>query len=224
MWGRKMKDSDGILLHQEGIALQQRGRFKEAEDRLEKAIKVFRATKNQSLPAGSLNQLGQVHLHNGNLKESTRCVIESATIRTKLLDYKGLAIDYQLLGTLMMLAGQLGEANGYFKDSLGIATALNNHSLIASAESNLGLIAFELGAYAEAERHFQSSQKLRIKEGDKLGMAKNLNHLGKIKEALGKPDEASDLYRESLSMLRELGAPEAKIALDNLTRLRSRQQ
>jgi tetratricopeptide (TPR) repeat protein len=224
MWGRKKKDSDGILLHQEAVALQQRGRFKEAEDRLQKAVKVFRATKNESLLASSLNQLGQVHLNNGNVKESARCVVESATLRTKLLDYKGLAIDYQLLGTLMMLTGQMGEANRYFQDSLGIAISIGNHSLIASAESNLGIVAFELGAYAEAERHFHVSQELRTREGDRLGMAKNLNHLGKIEEALGRPDEASDLYRESLSILRELGAPEAKIALDNLTRLQSRRQ
>src|SRR5436305_1734729 len=145
MWWRKKNDDNGFLLHQEAIALQQQGRFKEAEERLEKAITVFRKTKEQSLLAGSINQLGQIHLHNGDLKKSAQCVIESATIRTKLLDYKGLAIDYQLLGTLMMMSGQLNEANGYFKDSLGIATGLGNNSLIASAEANLGLIAFELG-------------------------------------------------------------------------------
>lgn len=222
MWGRKQKDGDGILLHEEAIALQQRGRFQEAEDRLEKAIKVFRSTNNESLLAGSLNQLGQVHLSSGNLKESAQCAIESATIRTKLSDYKGLAIDYQLIGTLMMLAGQLDEANRYFKDSLGLATSIGNQSLIASAESNLGIIAFELGAYAEAEKHFHASQQLRAQEGDRLGMAKNLNHLGKVKEALGRPGEAASLYQESLSILRELGAPEAKIALDNLTRVQSR--
>jgi tetratricopeptide (TPR) repeat protein len=120
------------------------------------------------------------------------------------------------------MSGQLKEADGYFKDSLGIATGLGNNSLIASAEANLGLIAFELGTCAEAERHFSLSQELRIKEGDKSGIAKNLNHLGKVKEALGRPEEAANLYQESLSLLRELGAPETKIALDNLTRVRSR--
>jgi hypothetical protein len=70
--------------------------------------------------------------------------------------------------------------------------------------------------------HFQRSQDIRKKQGDKLGLAKNLNHLGKLREETGRLEEAAALYQESLSLLRVLGAPEAAIALDNLNNLQGR--
>src|SRR5574341_1100526 len=143
MWWKKKKSSgEAILWHEEAVALQQRGKFKEARDKLEQAIKVFRETKNQPLLASSLSQLSQVYLHEGDIQKSIQYIRESVTIRTEAQDFKGLAVDYQLIGTLMMMSGQLNEAYGFFRDSLGLATLLNNSPLIASAESNLGLVAF----------------------------------------------------------------------------------
>ena len=135
-------------------------------------------------------------------------------------DQNGLSTDYQVIGTMMMMAGRLEEALGFFNDSLGLATLAGDDRLMASAESNLGLVFMQREAYGEAEVHFDRSQVARRKVGDKLGIAKNLNHLGKIRELTGQTREAAQLYRESLSLLRELGAPEAGIALTNLRQLR----
>jgi hypothetical protein len=63
---------------------------------------------------------------------------------------------------------------------------------------------------------FQRSQALREQIDDQFGIAKNLNHLGKIREKQGKPEEAQALYQQSLAILPELGAPEVKLALLNL--------
>jgi tetratricopeptide (TPR) repeat protein len=223
MWWRKKKQAGHAALRlQEAVALQQRGRFTEAQDKLEESIKLLRKTKDKPSLARALSQLSQVHFHQGALREAIKCVSESAAIRTELPDFRGLAIDYQTIGTLMMSANQLDQAHGFFVDSLGLATGLGDQTLIASSESNLGIVAYMRGQYLEAEQHFGRSQEIRKQQHDKLGYAKNLNHIGKIKEATGLSEEAATLYEESLSLLRVLGAPEAAIALDNLNKVRRR--
>lgn len=223
MWWKKKKNTGKAALSlQEAVALQQRGRFSEARSKLEELITTLRKADDKSSLAAALSQLSQVCYHLGDRKRSVEYIAESAGIRTKLQDYKGLAIDYQMMGTMLMAADQLDQALGFFKDSFGLATLIEDKALIASAESNLGLVAWMCGSYSVAETHFQRSQVIREQLGDKLGLAKNLNHLGKLREATGKFDEAAALYQESLSILRVLGAPEAAIALDNLNKVRAR--
>ncbi len=222
MWWRKKKTGKAMLWVQESIAFKQRGRFTEARKKLEDSVSILRKAKDESLLAGALSELSQVCFHLGDAKQAIRCVSESARIRIALKDFKGLAIDYQMIGTMLMTANQLDQAQGYFSDSLGLATLLGDKTLIAASESNLGLVASVRGSYSEAETHFEKSQAIRKQQGDQLGMAKNLNHLGQIKEATRRFEEAEALYRESLSLLRILGAPEAAIALDNLQKLQRR--
>ena len=222
MWWRKKKTGTAILWVQEGTALKQRGRFAEARKKLEDAVSVLRKAKDKSLLAGALSELSQVCFQLGDAKQTLKYIGESASIRTELQDYRGLSIDYQMIGTMLMTANQLDQAHGFFSDSLGLATLIDDKTLIAASESNLGLVASLRGSYSEAETHFQKSQAIRKQQGDQLGIAKNLNHLGKIREATGKYAEAEALYRESLSILRVLGAPEAAIALDNLQKLQLR--
>jgi tetratricopeptide (TPR) repeat protein len=222
MWWRKEKTGKAILWVQESIALKQRGRFAEARKKLEDAVRVLRKAKDKSLLAGALSELSQVCFRLGDAKQTLKCISESANIRTELQDYRGLSIDYQMIGTMLMTANQLNQAHGFFSDSLGLATLVDDKTLIAASESNLGLVASLRGSYSEAETHFEKSQGIRKQQGDQLGIAKNLNHLGQIKEAMGKLDEAEALFRESLSILRVLGAPEAAIALDNLQKVQRR--
>jgi tetratricopeptide (TPR) repeat protein len=223
MWWRKEKNTgEPAMRLQEVVALQQRGRFAEAKDKLDDLVNVLRKAKDKPLLGKALSQLSQVCYHLGDRKRSVKCIAESAAIRTELQDYKGLAIDYQMMGTMLMAAEQMDQAYGFFKDSFGLATLIDDKTLIASSESNLGLVAWMRGSYSEAEMHFQRSQDIRKQQGDKLGLAKNLNHLGKLREATGRFEEAAALYQESLSLLRVLGAPEAAIALDNLNKLRGR--
>lgn len=208
-----------LLWHQEGIAHLQRGDMAKARHLLMNAIEVFRKEKDEKSLAGSLSQLSQVYYAEEDLTKATKCVFESAMIRTRIKDLRGLSIDYQTMGNLLMTVGQLGEAEGYFKDSLGLATGLKDDILIASAESNLGILYWYRDDYSTARVHLERSQKIRKRLNDNLGIAKNLNHLGKIEEETGNKKSAKKLYKKSLAILRRLGAPEAKIALDNLRRL-----
>ena len=124
MWWRKNKTGKAILWVQESIALKQRGRFTEARKKLEDAVSVLRKAKDEHLLAGALSELSQVCFHLGDAKQAIQCVGESARIRTERRDFKGLAIDYQMIGTMLMAANQLDQAHGYFSDSLGLATLL----------------------------------------------------------------------------------------------------
>ena len=210
-----------MLLHNEGVALQKRGRLKEAREKLSAAVKAFRkdAAARREL-AASLSQLSQVCFGLEDVADAVKHVKESVLIRTELSDFRGLCIDYQMIGTLMLTVGQYGEASGFFRDSLGLATGLKDNTLIATALSNRGIVALYQERYPEARSWFERSQKIREAEGDRLGIAKNKNHLGKIAEAEGNRDKAAELYEESLAALRELGVPEAKIAQQNLRDLR----
>ncbi|HUT61076.1 MAG TPA: tetratricopeptide repeat protein [Phycisphaerae bacterium] len=219
MFGKKGTKVKAMLLHEKGVAFQSRGRFEEARKELIAAVKAWRKAKDKDGLAASLSQLAQVHFQLQDGANAIKCVRESSVIRTELNDFRGLSIDYQLIGTIMMAVGQSQEAFGLFRDALGLATGLEDDGLKAGALANLGLVSLSSGMHDEAEQFFKQSQELRKKLRDRLGIAKNLNHLGKVMEARGKRDEAGRLYRESLSLLRELGSPEAEIAADNLRRL-----
>lgn len=218
------------LWHNEAVAHQQMGNFDKAQEILEKAIKVFREEKDENTLAKSLNQMSQICMHQGNLKKAIQYVKESALIRTRLLEnsdqkdeiLQGLSIDYQQIGTLMMTVGALNEATGYFKDSLGLALGLKDDRLIASAESNLGLICWQKRDFSTAKTHFVHSQEIRKRLGDSAGIARNLNHLGRIEEDMGNLKQAAQLYKESLAILQKFDRYNAQIALENLKRVENR--
>jgi len=218
------------LWHQEAIAHQQKGNLEKAQEILEKAIKVFREEKDENALGKSLNQMSQICLRQSNFKDAIKYVQESALIRTRLLEntdqkdeiLQGLSIDYQQIGTLLMHSGKINEAAAYFGDSLGLALWLKNDILIASSESNLGLICWQKSDFSTAKVHFERSQEIRKRLGDRAGIARNLNHLGRIEEDMGNPKQAAQLYQESLTILRQLDPYNANIALENLKRVENR--
>ena len=142
--------------------------------------------------------------------------MESANIRTRLKDYRGLSIDYQMIGNLFMRVDDLDRAESWFRDSLGLAVGVKDKALMATALSNLGVVNYKTGKMDIAKIFLTDSQEIRKAMNDKTGIARNLNHFSKIEEDSGNLKEACRLYQESLEILRVEGAPDAEIALANL--------
>jgi tetratricopeptide (TPR) repeat protein len=201
---------------QKAASHQSRGNSTEAQNLLEKAIAVFRKEKDEEDLASSLSQLSQVYFHMNNWKAVTKPLLESAEIRTRLKDYRGLSIDYQMIGNLFMRVGDLDRAESWFFDSLGLAVGIDDNSLMATALSNLGSVNYRNGKLDRAKKFLTKSQDIRKVLNDKPGIARNLNIFGKIEEDSGNLPEACMLYKESLEILQLEGAPDAEIALANL--------
>ena len=112
----------------------------------------------------------------------------------------------------------------FFAVFRSIVNSASPRWLIASAESNLGIVCWLKNQYNDAQEHFSRSQEIRTRLGDRLGIAKNLNHFGRIEEDKGNYESAEKYFAKSLEILRELGAAEITIAKENLDRVKKQQQ
>ncbi|HEY2552300.1 MAG TPA: tetratricopeptide repeat protein, partial [Streptosporangiaceae bacterium] len=81
---------------------------------------------------------------------------------------------------------------------------------------NIGYTHAQLGQYAEAITCYQQATEIDKRVGDQHGRAEIFTHLGDAYEAAGNRKEAREAWQRALSLLEELGRPEATQVLSRL--------
>jgi tetratricopeptide (TPR) repeat protein len=111
----------------------------------------------------------------------------------------------ETLGCICRNAGQLDEAENYFKLSLTDAEQSGGLSEIASASSKIGSIARNRGNWNEAEALYKKALKLQTELGDRPGMTSSWGCLGDIARQRGYWDRSAAFFQKSLKLRTELG-------------------
>jgi tetratricopeptide (TPR) repeat protein len=81
----------------------------------------------------------------------------------------------------------------------------------ANTWDTLGFACQHLGDYDEAVMCYRSSLALNRENGHRFNLFENLDHLGDVHRAMGDEDAARDYWRQSVTILRELGSYDADI-------------
>ena len=105
-----------------------------------------------------------------------------------------------VLGIAYFLAGQTGDAEGYFGELLERASEWSDEIFVARASNNLGMIENIRGRREVALSSYQRAMAAYRRLGDQRGLAQTYHNLGITYRDLGFDGEADGHYRRAIEL------------------------
>lgn len=168
----------------------------------EEALALWRRTGNTAGVADVLNDLGWVYDELGDYPRALGYLEQSLALSRRLGARWGVADGLDHTGLVLLKQGRARDALGRFRAALELFTALGSKDEQIRALQHAGEALHRLGDLAEAERAYTRAQALA---GQILGpehptLAKNLNNLGVLYAAQGRPAAAEAALRRALAI------------------------
>ncbi|WP_328334544.1 helix-turn-helix domain-containing protein [Kribbella sp. NBC_00382] len=111
------------------------------------------------------------------------------------------------VGSSYRESGRFDDALAYLDEARRRAIAAGDEFAAAEADEDLGRTEFARGHLEVAERHLTAA--LDVLRGTWQSEARVREHLGRVMQAAGRPDEASQQWGSALELLVRHGAPQA---------------
>ncbi len=176
-----------------------------ASELAERAVDVLSTTDNSEHLAMALNNLGNCRRRDHNPLVAMDCYRRAREIYEALGHERGISIVDNGIGLTYKRMGAYDNAYKVFRRSLERATSIGDDLGRSLVLGNLAEMFLDQMDLETAEEYIGESLKLSLKRHRKIGIAFNLNRLGRLKREKGKPKESEDAYRRALSIWRELG-------------------
>ncbi|HOW31331.1 MAG TPA: tetratricopeptide repeat protein, partial [Bacteroidales bacterium] len=184
-----------------------------AMESYQKAIMVFRETKDDDAVSDCLNNIGNLYLDNGNpfraldyFKQSLQIVLDKGDEYRLIIRYKNLATAYSELK-------DYDNASQYLNDALKLAEKSGDKSFIASCNMLFGKLNADKNDFTIANAYYEKSVNLYSEIGARSEQAEALVELastllsaGKVSEAVIKAREAEKLAELTGSLKNRLDA------------------
>ena len=197
--------AEARLAHNLGIAYQQQGDYRKAEDLYNQSLEIFRKLGDQSGIASSLHQLGMIAEDQGDYQKAEELYNQSLEIERRLGNQRGIAMSLHQLGSIAEERGDYQKTEKLCGQALEIFEALGSQTEKAAVLHQLGIIAEKRGDYRKAEALYNQSREILRKLGGQSGIAYSLGQLGNLVFREGRYKEASERYTEVLQISKQLG-------------------
>jgi tetratricopeptide (TPR) repeat protein len=188
-----------------GTAYVQIGRFAQAVDHFERALKLHKLTEDRTGQARVLTNLGIVEARLGRYRWAADRHGQALTRYRQAGDRTGEA---RALGNLGFVAARLGDyqpAAERYRQALALCRQTGDHVGEASMLGNLGDVEVRIGRYDLAAEHIQQAMTLYRQHGDRDGEAWTLDSLGILHTHLDRPTQAVEHHQQALSIFRQAG-------------------
>lgn len=215
------------LFNRAGRYLWERGRYREAQAVLERALAIATSALGNDHPEVplSLSTLGNVHFYRGRYADAQALYERALTIRERAFgpDHPLVATSLNGLASLYKEQGQDDRARPLYERALAIREhALGSeHELVGASLNNLALIHYDQGRYAEAQTLQERALAIRERtlEPDHPDVAASLFNIALVHEAQDRYAEAEAFHQKALAIReRAFGTdhPSVATSLDGL--------
>jgi tetratricopeptide (TPR) repeat protein len=195
------------MLNSLGMVAQARGQLGLSEERLRRAVALFRALDRPTHLARALNNLANTLHAAAKDDEALQCFAEAAQVLAPTASEFDKVMVELSRGTVYFDLGRLAEAEAAFRLADSTFLSESAHSFHrAHLANNLGNVLLAQGRLQEAEAQLRRSAMLWRETTDPLMLANTLGTLGETLVAQARPKEAVPLYDEALALL--AGHPE----------------
>ncbi len=194
-------------MHQNlGLLHWKLGEFSTSVRHYEQALELYRGLGNEHAVAGTLNNVGLVHMESGDLAAAKE-------VLRRCLDLKsgpdgvttGRSTVLISLGMLAIETGFLPEAHAHLEESLEISTTYGLKSTEATARNFLGVVLRLRGEPGKALEQLEIALDASLEVGFREGTARVLESTAVTRVDLGEPVVALALAGRALDELRESG-------------------
>jgi len=211
---------EGLARMYLGNLHREQGRFAQALDELEAALRIAREVGHRRVEAAVLGDLGNVHKEQGRLEPARADYEESLRINRELGNRRLEGLALTNLGLLHSESGRFAEARSHYDAALAIQRELDNRGEEALALNNLGILLFDRGQRDEALSCYQRSLALAREVGARRLEGFILGNLCCFNLVRGNYNEAELLGEASLTIHREVGNRRSEgIMLGNMASL-----
>lgn len=206
--GARKSGNQVLLMHAHlgsGIILCRLNRYEEAENSLQKAMRLAEGECDRESIALALHNLGEVAHRGGRCKEGRKLLEKSLVIWREIGDRIGIATTLQDLSNMAVSLGSYANAKELGQESLAIKREIGDLRGIADSLNNMGCSARAQGNYDEARQCGEESLAIYRRIGNRRGIASCLNNLGGVACNQQRYKEAEKLHEENLAIQLERG-------------------
>ena len=194
-------DADTALaLVEKGHALQDLGRYAQAELFCARGMELYKKLNCQRGVALAHKMLGHTYYHSKRWAKARASYLESARLFEELADKQQLSAMRINLGNIAFELEDYAEAESNYRQSLELKIALGDQRGIATAWHNLGEVAFKLKDYQKAGEFLQQSFAIAERINARPIAATSLNLTGDIALARNDFSAAREAYFQSLTI------------------------
>ena len=188
----------------EGLLLQERRRYAEADAAFEQALADATTLGDDALVASARVDRAIVAWRRGDLG-TARALLETARDAYRALGREAaLAGALGNLGTVARDAGDLATAHACFDEALVLAERIGHAWEIANVRNNKAIAYAYGGDLPAAGGEFERALELQRSIDNLPGISMSLTNLGNVHLDTGDPQRARELYREALDLCERL--------------------
>ncbi|CAF0917433.1 unnamed protein product [Adineta steineri] len=194
---------DGTGWHKLGNLLLTIGQFNKAEELYNVLLE---QTLDESKRAIYYNQLGSVHLYQGDYEKAIWYNEQGLEIEQKTLpsNHPDLATSCNNIGTVYDKMGEYSEALSYYEKALKIyqKTLPTNHPLLATTYNNIGNVYDNMGEYSKALSFYEKALEIKQKTlpSNHPDWAISYNNIGSVYGNMGEYSKALSYYEKALEI------------------------
>lgn len=195
----------GAAIQLQGSLLRQLGDYPGALEAFQRAFAIRRDLGDRRGQAGTLNEIGIIHLDRGAL-EPALMALEGSLAMYQAIGYKlGIAAALLNIGLIHRDLGDLPQALEYQERSLVLAQAMGDTHGMGQCYNNIGAIHQNLGHLELGLEFLGRARVIRERSEERQGLGTTLQNLGTIHRYLEHHEEAKRLSAQAFKIHQELG-------------------
>lgn len=201
-------DEEIQVLNGLGLVHRQQGNFEQAEACYQHALTLSEQSGHRLGQAQALDSLGTIAYH--DLRDFAGAMAyqrQALRIRQEIGDRLGEGITLFNLATIMLEAGDYGQAKDYLLKALTIHQLTSNRREEVNVLIALGVLYYFVGDLPQAQEHLQQSLTISRAIGDQEGVLYILGNLGLVARDQGDLVAAEQLFTDGLSLARKFNNP-----------------
>jgi tetratricopeptide (TPR) repeat protein len=196
------------------------GRYPEALKHYEQSLVIRRHLKDERGAAATLNNMGMVHRHQGDLETARPLFDEALKLFRKLEHHAAVASCLTNVAALELASGQQDAAHRSAEEALELFRKIGDQLGVSASLTELGRVALAQGQWDAAQSYLEDSLALSRNVGEKIGVVECLQSLGEVMILRKNFDAARNFFEESLDIARGLAsARHMTTATDAIERL-----
>jgi tetratricopeptide (TPR) repeat protein/transcriptional regulator with XRE-family HTH domain len=197
--------AEAHTMHDLGAVDLRQGRYRQAVDRLHRALEVYREVGDLTGQARLLANLGVADLLQGNAEQAVAHFQRSLDLHRQTGDRIGQARALGNLGFADLRQGRYEQAIGHLEQSLALCRATGDRGGEARALANIGEVELRQGRHERAAGHLRQALDLCRAIGDQTSEADILASLGAVDLQLGRYSSAIAHQEQALALVRQAG-------------------
>jgi CHAT domain-containing protein/tetratricopeptide (TPR) repeat protein len=191
--------------------------LRQAIDRLEQSIPLWRSAGDRSGEAATLHLIGATCRSLGDNRRALQYLEQALTARRAIGEQTRTIETLSELGAVYHTIGDSQKAVAHYSEALGLARGLGDRRNEALTLNRLGLVYDSWGEYERALAAFSGALDSARAAGDRRMEAAAMGNLGRLHQAAGDTQKALESFREALSRFQELDdRSRQSIALHNI--------